>query len=168
MSWQNIIGNIAPSIASALGGPLAGSAVKMLSNTLLGKEDGTKDEIEAAVSNATPEQLAQIKEMDLTFKKDMAKLGIDLERIAAEDRNSARQREMQIKDKTPAILGGFVVSGFFIILGALLFKEIPGGQKEVFHIMLGSLGAMSVGVINYYFGSSTGSQQKNALLKGQK
>ncbi len=167
MGWQNIISNIAPSIASALGGPLAGSAVKVLSNTLFGKEDGTKDEIKEAVSAATPEQLAQLKEIDLKFKTDMAKLGIDLEQLAADDRNSARQREIQIKDKTPAILGGFVLLGFFAILGLLLFRQVPGGQSEVFNIMLGSLGAMSVGVINYYFGSSTGSKQKDFLLKQQ-
>ena len=42
-----LLGQVAPTIATALGGPLAGVAVKTLSNVLLGHENGSEDEVKA-------------------------------------------------------------------------------------------------------------------------
>ena len=44
-----LLGQVAPTIATALGGPLAGMAVKTLSNVLLGHEGGTEDDVKAAI-----------------------------------------------------------------------------------------------------------------------
>lgn len=68
--WDKIksaIKVIAPAVASVLGGPLAGNAVGALSNILLGKDDGSPEELEAAFLKATPEQLLKIKAIDLQF-----------------------------------------------------------------------------------------------------
>ena len=40
-----LIGSVAPTIATALGGPVAGMAVKAVSNALFGHENGTEDDI---------------------------------------------------------------------------------------------------------------------------
>ena len=85
-----LLGQLAPSIATALGGPLAGVAVKTLSSALFGNEDGTEEQISAAMAVATPDQLAAIKKIDADFKVQMKSLDIDLERISAGDRDSAR------------------------------------------------------------------------------
>ena len=44
VDWKDVIGAVAPTIATALGGPLAGAAVKTLSNVLLGHEKGTESD----------------------------------------------------------------------------------------------------------------------------
>ena len=172
MSWKNVIGNIAPTIATALGGPMAGGAVKMLSSILLGKDDGTEEEIEKAISTATPEQLTKLKEIDAKYKTDMAKIGVDLEQIAADDRDSARKRQVAVQDWVPSVLGIGIMFGFFGILILLLLPNTgfnPGDAKlQIVNIMLGSLGTMAMGVVSYYFGSSTGSKEKNILLKEKK
>ncbi len=172
MSWKNVIGNIAPTIATALGGPMAGGAVKMLSSILLGKDDGTEEEIAKAVSTATPEQLTKLKEIDAKYKTDMAKIGVDLEQIAADDRDSARKRQVAVQDWVPSVLGIGIMFGFFGILILLLLPNTgfnPGDAKlQIVNIMLGSLGTMAMGVVSYYFGSSTGSKEKNILLKEKK
>lgn len=49
-----LIGQVAPSLATALGGPLAGMAVKALSTALFGHQDASEDEIAAAMATATP------------------------------------------------------------------------------------------------------------------
>ena len=45
MDWKSIVKVVAPTIATGLGGPLAGLATKALSEVLLGKSDGTEDEV---------------------------------------------------------------------------------------------------------------------------
>lgn len=164
--WKKTLSVVAPTVATALGGPLAGTAVKQISQKLLGKDSATEEELSYAIGNATPEQLNKLKEIETNFKIEMEKLGVDLERINAGDRDSARKREMELKDKTPSILGFFIMFGFFGLLGFLLFYAVPTQNEAIFNIMLGALGTMATGVVSYYFGSSAGSRAKD--LKGVK
>ena len=90
MNWKNLLGSIAPTFATALGGPMAGMAVKALSGALLGHEDATEADIGLAMANASPSDLLKIKEADNAFKLEMQKNGIDLEKIAADDRANGR------------------------------------------------------------------------------
>lgn len=122
-----LLGQVAPSIATALGGPLAGVAVRTLSSALFGHEDGTEEQISEAMSNATPDQLAAIKKVDADFKVQMKSLDIDLERIAAGDRDSARQMQRETRDWTPKALAFFITFGFF---GALVWILIFGDTQE--------------------------------------
>jgi hypothetical protein len=164
-----LLGQVAPTIATALGGPLAGLAVKTLSTVLLGKEDASEAEITKAMQTASPVQLAQIKQIDADFKTKMAELEIDLERIAAGDRDSARKREVSLGDHTPKILAGAITIGFFGILFWMFLYGVPKNGNEALLLMLGALQTAFTGVIAYYFGSSAGSKAKtDALAKGDK
>ena len=163
--WKKTLLAVAPTIATALGGPLAGTAIKQLSKSLLNREDGTEEELANIIESATPGELLKIKELESNFKLEMKKLEVDFVKINAGDRDSARKREIELKDKTPAILGGFIMLGFFTILGFLLFYEIPTKNDAIFNIMLGALGAMATGVVTYYFGSSAGSRIKDLKSK---
>ena len=108
-----LIGSVAPTLATALGGPLAGVAVKALSEVLLGHPDGNDSDIATALSTATPEQLASVKKVDADFKVQMRSLDIDLERIAVDDRKSARDMQKETKDWLPRVLAIGVTFGFF-------------------------------------------------------
>jgi hypothetical protein len=164
-----LLGQVAPTLATAMGGPLAGLAVKTLSNVLLGNEEGTEADIAKAMQSATPDQLADIKKIDADFKTRMAELEIDLERISAGDRDSARKREMTVGDHTPKILAGAITLGFFGILFWMFVYGVPKNGNEALLLMLGALQTAFTGVIAYYFGSSAGSKAKNELLsKGDK
>jgi hypothetical protein len=96
----------------------------------------------------------------------MAELEIDLERIAAGDRNSARNREIQTGDHTPKILAAAITIGFFGILFWMFIYGVPKNGNEALLLMLGALQTAFTGVIAYFFGSSAGSKAKNELLKG--
>lgn len=159
-----LIQQIAPTIATALGGPLAGMAVKTLSTALLGNPNGTEAEVAEALTNATPDQLARLKEIDATFKARMKELDIDLERIAARDRSDAREREVKTGDWTPKILAFGITIGFFGILAWMFTHGMPVSGTEAMLIMLGALQTSYTGVIAYYFGSSAGSKAKNDML----
>jgi hypothetical protein len=159
-----LLGQVAPTIATALGGPLAGVAVRTLSNALLGHENGSEAEVKEALEAATPEQLAQIKQVDANFKVRMKELDIDLERIASGDRDSARKMQMANNDWIPRLLAVMITVGFFGILVWMLMKGMPQTGTEALLMMLGALGTAWTGVINFYYGSSAGSKQKNDLL----
>ena len=163
-TFGGLIRQVAPTIATALGGPLAGFATRTISEALLGKEDASPDELAVALSSATPEQLARLREVDANFKVSMKKLDIDLAQIDASDRNSARQREVALKDRTPMILAGVVCLGFFgTLIGLLLYGLPPRGQDAVL-ILLGALSAAFTAIVNYYYGSSSGSKAKEQII----
>jgi hypothetical protein len=159
-----LLGQVAPSIATALGGPLAGVAVRTLSGALFGHEEGTEQQVSEAIANATPEQLSAIKKIDADFKVRMKELDIDLERIAAGDRDSARQMQRETKDWLPKALAVFIVFGFFGILLWMMVFGLPKTGVEALLMMVGSLTSAFGGVVQFYFGSSAGSKEKNNLL----
>ena len=159
-----LIKQVAPTIATALGGPLAGLATKTLSEALLGNADGSPDEIAAALGSATPDQLARLREIDANFKVTMKKLDIDLAQIDAGDRDSARQREIALKDSTPMILAGVVCFGFFGTLIGLLLYGLPSKGQDAVLILLGALSAAFTAIVNYYYGSSSGSKAKEQII----
>ena len=159
-----LLGQVAPTIATALGGPLAGIAVKTLSSVLLGHENGSEDDVSAAIAGATPDQLAALKKIDADFKAHMKELDIDLERIAAGDRDSARQMQRDTKDWVPKVLAVVITLGFFGILIWMLLNGMPKTGTEALLMMLGALGTAWTGVVNFYYGSSAGSKQKTDAL----
>ena len=159
-----IIGAVAPTIATALGGPLAGMATKFVSNALFGHQDGTADDIQAALLNPSGDQLAALKKIDADFKTQMKSLDIDLERIAAGDRDSARQMQMATKSWLPETLAIMVTIGFFGIIAYIIKFGLPESGNEAVLLLLGSLGTAWGGVMAFYFGSSAGSQKKTEAL----
>jgi len=159
-----LLGSVAPTLATALGGPLAGLAVKSLSKALLGAEDFSEEAVMEAMATATPEQLAAVKKIDADFKVQMKSLDIDLERIAVDDRKSARTMQTETKDWIPRALAVSVTLGYFSIIAYVLVSGLPMNGSEVLLMLLGTLSAGWTGVMAFYFGSSSGSQKKDAMI----
>lgn len=164
LDWKAIVGTVAPTIATALGGPLAGVATKTLASKLLGRPEATEEEVQSAVIGADPQTLLKLKEVEVEFKKYMTDAGIRLEQIAADDRSNARAREAQVRDHTPAYLAYAITVGFFGTLGFMLVNGKPATGGDALLVMLGSLGTAWAGVIAYYFGSSAGSRKKDDAI----
>lgn len=152
--FGKLIENVAPTIATALGGPVAGMAVKALSTALLGHADGTKDDITAALESATPDQLAAIRKVDNDFKVQMKSLDIDLVRIAAEDRNSARNMAIGTHSWTPSIMSYIIVVCWAIIQYFLFTHVIESSMRELIARVLGTLDGALMLVLSFWFGSS--------------
>ena len=162
---KDILGAVAPTVATALGGPLAGMAVKAVSSALLGRDDGTPEEVAAAIQGATPEQLMAIKKVDADLKVQLKALDVDLERIHASDRNSAREREAKTGDWTPRLLAVAIVGAWGFIQYLLLTTVIDGSMRELVARVLGTLDAALMAVLYYYFGSSASSARKTDALE---
>jgi hypothetical protein len=163
-----LITSVAPTIATALGGPVAGMAVKAISGALFGHDSATEDDIRSVLANPTGDQLAALKKIDADFKVQMRSLDIDLERIAAGDRDSARDMQKETRDWIPRALAVSVTIGFFAILIYMLVYGLPTTGNEALLLLLGALQTAWGGIIAFYFGSSSGSQKKDQMIYNSK
>lgn len=158
---------VLPTVATALGGPLAGIAAGFIADKM-GVSDKTIKNVSDVINNAMadPVQLLELKKIDADLQKYFAGLDIDVFKIEAADRDSARQREIAVKDATPKILAYGVTIGFFGILTWVMTKGLPEGNKEVAIYMLGSLSTAWTTIMAYYYGSTKGSSDKTAVMAG--
>jgi hypothetical protein len=173
-SALNVIKTLAPTIATVLGGPLAGGAVTALENVfgITAKPDASTDDrqsaLAAAISGATPEQLAAMRKADQDYQLAMTQAGFKnvetLASLAVQDRASARAMQISTKSFTAPFLALFVTLGFFGVLAVMMFYPLPAATHDALMLMLGSLGTAWISVIAYYFGSSQSSDRKTELL----
>ena len=85
---KNVVGAVAPTLGSALGGPMGGMAANMISEVL-----GCKNEpkaIEKALETATPEQMLALKKAEQEFEVKMKELDVDVFKLETEDIQDAR------------------------------------------------------------------------------
>lgn len=170
MDLLKIVGAVAPTLATAIGGPLGGMAMKVVGEVLGLGFDASEKDVEKALKQATPEQLLALKQADNDFAVRMKELDIDLERIAASDRDSARRREAQVRDWMPRVLAFVIVAGFMGTVFMVLLGYVEGMKDPLMATTVGTLigfvSAKAEQVVAYYFGSSSSSQQKTQLLAG--
>lgn len=158
MDWLR---QIAPTIATAMGGPLAGMAVAAISKAIGVDPDKVGDLISG--NKLTADQIAQVKIAEIELQAQAQELGLNFEKLAVEDRMSAREMQSATRSIVPPLLAAIITLGFFGILGMMLFGKVDSNNPAIL-MMLGSLGTAWTGIIAYYFGSSAGSQAKTDLL----
>lgn len=163
-NWKEILGAVAPTIATVLGGPLAGTAVGALSQALLGKPNGTEEELAPLIQQANPDTLLKIKEAEKELKLGLATAGVKLEEIEASDRANAREREVKTGDHTNRNLAYAYTIGYFAALWVTMKTGVAPSMENIVMVLLGVLTAAQAQIMNYYFGSSSGSAKKNDLL----
>lgn len=164
---------VAPYVTTALTGNTIGLATMAAKDILgaLGLDDSEKpveSVLEVLNNGLTPEQTQKLKETEQNFQIKMKELGYknleELEKIAVDDRKSAREREISVKDNTPKVLAYLVTLGFFSILTYMIVYGLPNTGAEPLLIMLGSLGTSWTAIVAYYYGSSSSSQLKTEML----
>lgn len=165
------IGRALPFIGAAASGnvpALVALAAKEVS-AAVGKDiKPTADGIAQAVAGATPEQFAELRKAEQAFAVKMRELGFqeaaELAKIASEDRKDARAMQVATRSRIPGALAILIVLGFFGILIAMMTGALKASDQQALLILLGSLAAGFGAVLNFYFGSSHGSQNKDVLL----
>lgn len=161
MEWLK---TLAPLLGTALGGPLGGAAASFIADKL-GIESKTIEAVTDVLNSGkmTPEQLASIKLAEIDFQKFLRENDIKLEEIAAGDRNSARDMNKITRSNVPAVLTMLITAGFFGVLGWMLYNPIAADSPPLL-IMLGQLGTAWGVACAFWFGTTSGSAQKNQLL----
>lgn len=161
---SSFLSGVAPTIASALLGPLGGVAIAGLTK-ILGIDGGTVADVTKAIADGkiTPDQMAEIKKLEMKFQAEEKERGFRYSELEFKDRDSARQMQIQTHSNTPTVLTYMVTVGFFSILGWMLADPHVIDSPPLM-IMLGSLGTAWTGCISYWFGTTSGSIAKTNLL----
>jgi len=175
----NALKSIAPTLATMLGGPLAGGAVAALEG-VFGLTPGAGTSAIANVLQAgalTPEMIEKLREAELEQSTKMQQMKIDLvklnldhqDSIAADDvadRASARSMQIATKDWTPDILAWLVIGATILVAYEVLTGNIAKDPTlaTLSGTVIGYLFNEAKAVLSYYFGSSVGSKEKDATL----
>jgi hypothetical protein len=165
MDWTKTLKTLAPTVASALAGPLAGEAVTALVGVFggAGQEDVRKA-IEAG--RLTAEQIGQLRQLELQFQDNERERGFKYAELAFKDRDSARQANVSGGTQRP--LFWLSVLLLLLCLGTevtLLVLGLPVGTSElVVGRVLGLLDAIAMTVLAYWYGTSSSSALKTELL----
>ena len=145
----NLLKGIAPTLATAVAGPLGGAAV-----TAMAAKFGVSDSIEAVAKAIAgdPEAAQKLQELELEYAK-----------LDAADRADARKSEVTIatsenapilnKSVTP-ILAIIIVLAWGFIQYHLLTHVVHTEMREIIIRVLGTLDGALVMVLSYYFGAS--------------
>ena len=146
-----LLKGIAPTLATAVVGPLGGAAVSAIANKL-----GVSDAVESVVQaiGNDPQAAQKLAELDLEYAK-----------LDAADRDSARKRELEIATSASAPWYSKMVTpalalGMFFLWAAINYtlltgsNAIPDAMREIVIRMLGSLDAATMLILSYYFGNS--------------
>lgn len=160
--WIKTLATVAPGIATALGGPLAGVAVKMAADAL--GVEGAESSIEEMVLSGNPDALLKLKTAETNFKLEMRRLDIDIQKINGEDRASARL--MAKNNMVPQVIISCVyTTGYIIVLWQFMTGQIviPADSELLFGSILGVLTTAQTQILNFWFGSSHGSKSKKTI-----
>ena len=175
----NALKSIAPTLATMLGGPLAGGAVTALESVFgLAPGAGTAGIVGVLQAGAlTPEMVEKLKEAELAQTTKMAQMKIDLvklnldhqDAIAADDvadRTSARAMQVATKDWTPDLLAWLIMGASGLVAYLVLTGNVTKDPvlSTMTGTVIGYLFSEAKSVLAYYFGSSAGSQAKDATL----
>ena len=160
---NEFLSGIAPTLASAILGPLGGVAVSALGK-IFGIDGATTAEVAKVFQDGklTPEQLSAIKALEMKYQAEEKERGFRYADLEYKSTVDARDMQKVTKSYFPATLSTFVTVGFFSILITMLVWDYK--PTEPLLVMLGALGAAFAAVVNFWLGSSAGSQRKSELL----
>lgn len=164
MNWVDTLKTLAPTVAVALGGPLAGAAVTAI-GSIFGMSDPTADKVAKMFADGqiTPDHLAEIRKLEMDYQNQERERGFKFAELEFKNQDSARQMQIATHSRMPAVITVMVTLGFFTILGLLFFHpELRG--NEIVMVMVGQLSTVWAGCVAFYTGTTFGSANKNALL----
>jgi len=153
MDWVKTLATIAPTIATAFGGPMAGMAVNMAAKAL--GVESSEQAVSEVILSGNPDALMKLKQVENDFKIELKKLDIQLESLVIDDRKDARG--LAKTDMRPHI----VISIVFIVGYFTLAYFQATGQINLDAMVFGVITAAMPMILQFWFGSSHGSKQKD-------
>jgi len=171
MKWLEVVGKLAPTVATALGGPLAGTVVSAI-GALFGIAEPTQDKIKEIIENGqmTSQQIADLRTLELKLQQEEKELGFKYADLEVKDRADARDRDAKIIAATGHnyradamfVLAVFVTCG----LVWMIWKDqsINEYVKGILTLVVGRFLGYLDNIYNFEFGTTRGSQGKDATI----
>lgn len=163
---------VAPTLASALLGPLGGAAVSAL-GSILGVDNPTQDKIGKLFADGqlTAEHLADIRKLELQYQNDEKERGFKYSELEFKDVDSARKRDSgftQAGQRNYRADVMFVLAVVVVVgLVWLVWKDpnINEYMKGIFTLVLGRFLGYLDNIFNFEFGSTRASKSKDATIE---
>jgi hypothetical protein len=160
------------SAAAAFGGPLGTLAANAVGKAVGASNlDASPDALSAAIAGATPQQMLALKQAEADTQAHLQQMGFahveELERLAVEDRSSARNMQAATRSWTAPALAWVIVISFLLVVLCVL-RGWGRVEAAFAGTLVGYLAANCNQVVSYYFGSSSGSDRKTELMATSK
>jgi hypothetical protein len=167
VNWKGLLGGIAPVIAKALTGgapAAAAAALGVVGKALLGHEAASADEVAAAIAGATPEQLEKLRAAENEFALKLVDMAVQIEKIEADDRSSARAMQIAAHSHTPDVISFLVIAMFAGEMVFAHFFPVPPESRDAVSQIAGVLNISMGTVLGFWLGGSLGSRTTTAAL----
>ena len=171
---------------------LADKGLDLISSAIDGGADKAKEFIEEKTgikidgSSLSDEQVAKLRELEISSKVELEKLALESKKednraseavVAEMNKNTADARAMQVAalgqdDKFSKRFVYLFAAGWSIVavvyIFMITFMSIPAANVRFADTVLGFLlGTIVATIINYFYGSSKSSADKNEAMKGR-
>ena len=170
LDWKGIVGKFAPTVATALGSPLAGIAIKTVVDALgiKGEPSSYESQIQERLTNATSEDLIKLKDCEANFKLELKRLEIKETDLFLSDVQNARENTKGQHEPFTIFL---ILSVIAVTGGWYLVENIREMDVSTVAIIMGVYGQVVgkwMDSISYFVGTSKSSKDKNSMLTGAK
>lgn len=169
---KNLVQHIAPTLASALGGPFYRVALTFIADNLItdrASDERSTIEIVTSLLNDA-KQLQNIKSLDDQFKSEMKKLSVDV--FALDTQNKKNIPNIVSSTQRPQIfLSALFLIAYFLMLAAIFVVEVSDSLNMVkgenslmgeLQILFGVLTAGVGQVLSYWFGGVFGRKESSS------
>jgi hypothetical protein len=159
--WFQALTGIAPTIATALGGPFAGLAMTVLKDVTGVSDEG---ELEAALVGGDPTTFLALKQAENQFKVTMREMDLKEDQLLYEDIDSARKMHAAQMESTPSVLSYLSMVIFFGVVALVVtqpqfFTDNTLAQNVAYMVIGASIGWVEK-AYSFWLGSSRGSKSK--------
>lgn len=171
MDWKNVLSKLAPTVAVALGGPLACGIISVVGD-IMGISEPTQEKIAKAIESGqlTSEHLAAIKMLEMKLKAEEEERGFRYADLEMRDRDSARKANVDGGTLNKLFwLSLWLISTVLTAELCVLWLGIPHGVPEIIvGRILGMLDTVAAQVMNFWYGTSSGSVRKTGMMQEAK
>jgi hypothetical protein len=159
MNWQEIGGTVAkyaPLLGAVLPIPGAEFIGKAIQQVFGPDVKDSKELIQKIEQD--PDAAIKLRNIEAQEKIMLDKLLVDRLALQIQDRESARNREIIIRDKTPGYMSliftiGYVATLLIVIL-LLKFSTVNAFEEKILEVIIANLSNANMFILAYYFGST--------------
>tara|TARA_R110000772_G_scaffold42318_3_gene98336 strand:- start:140 stop:631 length:492 start_codon:yes stop_codon:yes gene_type:complete len=163
MNWSDIkgiVGNIAPLVGTALGGP-AGAAIGGMVSSALGVEN--KPDAVAQALKSNPEAAIKLRQFELENEQSIREHAFKVLDAELNDKQDAREAHKH--NPMPMII---CISLTLMVAGGaymLFVMNIPTDNKQIANLLFGTLLAKWGDSIAYWVGTTRSSNEKTKMMR---
>jgi hypothetical protein len=159
MEWSELgkkIASFAPLLGGVVGGP-AGGAIGSVVASVFGVENTPKTIAQAIKDD--PEAAIKLRKIELDHKTNLERMAVQLAKAELRDKQNARGEHKH--SNMPAILSCVLSLVIVGIIYLLFYTPVPEESKDVLFVILGAVMKEWGGSMQFWFGTTRSSANKD-------